>query len=718
MYTIRNAAPRAILRGIQDLSGRPPVYEPELIPTHLPHVYLFTERGPTLPQLVHGDQMMRMYGSKSFEYRSRYVTHQTVLANKVSSEANILMIQRVVPPGANPPASLRLWVDFMKDMIPTYQRGTDNKYLLDENGDKIPTGDFVLGYVFRWFIGPTIDDIDDGRLLEDDDIRLLEDGQQRVINSRIGEGDRMTGNMVNWEGEYSTIYPIMDFEVDSFGDYGNRIGMRLAAPTVDSSYSIDSNLVEEQLAYIYRLAFVERDENTSTPRPLETLWGEQFVDFALKDGVVDIRTDKELFIDEAVLPSYYQEAAAGMAEIRSPIGKIHVYHDNFQELIRKSQLIEAAYGSIDNRETHTHLMNIFTGHDYNNIPYESVEIVGPKGITRLGNTATGILLTETSTHYMMGGYDGIMDFNTFDAAVGYQLEHFGDLEAKTLDSAMYPQSVFYDSGFTLPTKRKFLVPMGRRKDVYVVLSTQDASRRQNTPSEESSIAIALRTAARMYPESVIYGTSTCRAIVQGQAGYLINSPYKGLLPLTIEFAQKCARYMGAGIGVWTNGRAFDMPPNNQVRLFKGVNAEWRAHNIRSQDWDNGLVWVQNYDRRSLFWPGIQTVYDDDSSVLNAAANMFICVELQKVAERTWRDLTGISYLTPDQFIERSNGLIKSRATGRFDNRVIVVPETFFTQNDEQRGYSWSCKIHLFAPNMRTVGSFTVVTHRLSDFNQA
>lgn len=708
MYTIRNAAPRAILRGIRDMSGRPPVYEPEMIPTHLPHVFLFTERGPTLPQLVSGDKMIRTYGAKSFEYRGRYANHQTVLANTVNAEGNQLMVQRVVPPGANPPSTLRLSVDMMRDIIPTYQRGTDGRYILDDNGEKIPTGDTTEGVVFRWLIGPTLPEDDDGRLLETGDPRLTESGDARILESRVGDAVVRTGIMTNQAGEQSMIYPIMDFEVADFGSYGNRIGMRLSAPTtiVESEVPVDDTTVEEQLAYLYRLTFVERDENTSTPKILETLWGERFVDFSFKEGVVNERTNTELHIDDAVIPSYSQEAVAGMEEIRSPIGRIHVYYEHLNNMLGQLHELEAARGTVDADEEYKHLMNIFSGHDYNGVPYESVKIMGPAD--------DGILLNSSATHYFMGGFDGVMNFDTFDGVVGYQLENFGDLEAKLLDSAVYPQSVLYDTGFTLITKRKFFVPMGRRKDLWVVLSTQDVSMRQNRPSEESSIAIALRTAARMYPESIIYGTATCRAIVHGHSGYLLNSPYKHLLPLTIEFAQKCARYMGAGIGSWTSGRAFDMPGNNHVRMFKGVNAEWRSVNIRGRDWDNGLVWVQNYDRRSLFWPGIQTVYDDDSSVLNAAANMMIAVELQKVAERTWRDLTGISYLTPEQFIERSDALILERTQGRFDGRVIIVPETFYTQNDEQRGYSWSCNIHMYAPNMKTVGTFTVVAHRISD----
>jgi hypothetical protein len=150
-------------------------------------------------------------------------------------------------------------------------------------------------------------------------------------------------------------------------------------------------------------------------------------------------------------------------------------------------------------------------------------------------------------------------------------------------------------------------------------------------------------------------------------------------------------------------------------MFRGVNAPFKSANIRSRDWDTGLVWVQNYDRRSLFSPGVQTVNDDDSSDLNSAINMMVAVDLEKVADRTWRDLTGISYLTPGQFIERSNRLIEERTRARFDGRVIVVPETFYTSNDEQRGYSWSCNIHMYAPNMKTVGTFTIVARRIEDY---
>lgn len=711
MYNIRNAAPRPILRGIKDMSARPPVYMPELIPTHLPHLFAFTERGGLYPELVAGDSMVRMYGRRSFEPRSKYYNHQTVAIEKINAEGNRMMIQRVLPPDANPAATARLSIDIVEDDIPLFERAPDNTWLLDSEGKYIPTGDTVKGYRIQWLVEPTINlpdiSISEGRLTEEDEDRLMEEGGERLLERAIGDGGISVGNMTNGDGDQSQIYPIMDLEVNGTGSFGNRLGFRLSAPTTRNEIALDDDVVYNQRSYLYRMEFIERDADYNTPRTLETLWGERFVDFSFKEGVVHTAVDKDLYHKHAILPAYSQEAAAGRPEIQGPFETLHVYEDNIAMVLELLQGVEAPFGLVSDDPEDMHMLNFIGGTDPEGVPYEAIRVEGPAD--------GGVLLSETTTHYCEGGSDGTMTLDTFNRAVAYQLRYYGDLDAKVLDSAMYPQSVVYDTGFSIETKRDMMTPMGRRKDMYVVLSTQEVGRRQNRPSEESSTAIALRTAARMYPESVIYGTPTCRAVVVGHSGYLIDHPHKGLLPLSIEFAQKCARYMGAGNALWKTRHSYDRPPNNHVRLFYGVNAEWKNVNVRSNDWDNGLVWVQNYDRRSLFFPGIQTVYDDDTSVLNAAANMIIAVELQKIAERTWRDLTGISYLTPDEFLERSDRLIYEKTQGKFDGRVIIVPETYYTAFDEQRGYSWSCNIHMYAPNMKTVGTFTVVAHRIEDF---
>ena len=55
----------------------------------------------------------------------------------------------------------------------------------------------------------------------------------------------------------------------------------------------------------------------------------------------------------------------------------------------------------------------------------TIRILGPGHATN-----PGILLNQESYYYCQSGYDGTMDLAAFDERVGYQLEHYGDLEAK------------------------------------------------------------------------------------------------------------------------------------------------------------------------------------------------------------------------------------------------------------------------------------------------
>lgn len=686
MITIRNAAPRSILLGIKDESGRPPVVEPEQIPSHLAHVFTFAERGSLLPQLVVGDSLLTAYGAKTFDYRSKFATHQTPLINTINGEANSMMVQRLVPDDATT-ATLVLWLDYVADEILDYERNADLSFKLDANSARIPKATKIAGNRVRWKAEVLPADTD-----------LAE------LTSKVGD------IIADKDGAQSTMYPIHAFSISSPGGFGNLVGLRLSAPTMLSSNPIDNTTAEEAKAYLYRIAFVERPDQFSTPAIIETRQGEQFIDFAYKEGVVNTRTDSLVSANDTLLQAWNAPAVNGIPATVGVVDRMHVYQDNIETLLAVFQGTEADLGLISDDEEDLHLFNFIGGTTLEGIPYYTYVVEGP--------TAGGLLMADSATHYFAGGSDGTMTNDVFDKLVAAQVSNYGNVAGfDFLDTAIYPQSCIYDSGFTLETKKKLLTVLGRRKDMWVVLSTQDAAARQNTPSEESSIAISLRTAARMYPESEVYGTPVCRAIVIGHSGYLINSKWTKLTPLTIEFAAKCARYMGAGNGIWKSAQSFSISPANQVTMFRNVNASFKKADVRSQDWENGLVWVQNYDRRSLFFPAFQTVYDDDSSILNSFFNMAIAVELEKIADRAWRDLTGIDGLTPGQFIQRSNRLIQDAVKGRFDGRVTVEVDTILTAADTQRGYSWTCKITMYGNNMMTVGTFTIVARRQEDLAQ-
>jgi hypothetical protein len=685
MINIRNAAPRAILKGFKDESGRAPVVEPEQLPSHLAHSFIFAERGTLLPQLVVGDSLTTTYGAKSFDYRSKFANHQTVLVNTINGEGNSQMVQRLVPDDAAT-ATLVLWLDVVEDNVPQFERNTDLSFKLSQLNERIPTATVVLGHRVRWAV------------------EVLPEG--KALSELVPKVGSLTSVL---NSSQSQMYPIHAFTVASPGSYGNLVGVRLSAPTTVSASPIDDATVDAAKAYMYRFAMVERPDEFSTPNVKETIQGEQSVDFTYKAGVIN-RNDKLVSVDDVLLQSWNASAINGIPATVGVINDHHVYHDHIATLLAQFQAAEAEFDLISDLDEDVHLFNFVGGTSIQNVPYYSYVVEGP--------ASGGVLLSETSSHYAKGGADGTLDFATFDALVANATANYGDLAGfDFLDTAIYPQSCIYDTGFTLDTKKKLLTVLGRRKDMWVVLSTQDVSAKQNTPSEESSIAVALRTAARMYPESEVYGTPVCRAIVIGHSGYLINSQWTKLTPLTIEFAAKSARYMGAGNGIWKSASSFSISPANQVTMFRDVNASFKKADVRSQDWDTGLVWVQNYDRRSLFFPAFQTVYDDDTSILNSFFNMAIAVELEKIADRAWRDLVGIDSLTPEQFIARSNRIISQAVAGRFDGRVTIEVDTFLTAADTQRGYSWSCNIIMYGNNMMTVGSFTIVARRREDLAQ-
>ena len=116
----------------------------------------------------------------------------------------------------------------------------------------------------------------------------------------------------------------------------------------------------------------------------------------------------------------------------------------------------------------------------------------------------------------------------------------------------------------------------------------------------------------------------------------------------------------------------------------------------------------------MFFPAYQTAYPDDTSVLNSLSLLIAISYLERVCEEVWRVLTGDNKLSGQAFIDASNELIIERTRGRFDNRFTIVPNTYFTEADSARGYSWTTDISIYAENSRTVGTFSIVAKRASE----
>lgn len=684
MSQVTNASPRSILLGIDDKSKREVAYEPTSLPIHLPHVFSYAAWGPTDPQLVVGSTMIKVYGAETFEVRSPYINHQYPLIATMRERANATVFQRIKPDDAAPPATLTLSMDILETEITQYERFDDGTWRLDAQGARIPTGTTVPGYKWRWIVSFAADGV-------------------------IGQATKVPGTLGVAGGDQSVVVPILDFQTSFFGKRGNDRGLRLWAPTMLSRDRVNSRVVEDQLAQLYRIQFVERESARANGTVVRSLEGAEYADFSFREDVIDTATGVEYGLEATVLDQWRNsDLRNGAARKWGPFDSMHVYRANLEEILDDVYAAEKlANPDILQGDGAENLINLFTGIYYTGAPHYAAEV--------LGALDGGDPLVSGATYYADGGTDGTMSKALFDAAVGNICLHYEDGEWPLTDTAKYPQSIIYDTGFALNHKYSLLTPIGVRKDLFVVLSTQDVSLPQNSASEESAIAAALQTRATMTPESEYYGTSVVRAAIVGHSGWLLDSKYRNLVPMTVDLSDKLSLWAGAGTGILNNAKSPDVNPNNVVTKLRDVNLTFKTETVRNKDWSNGLIWVQSFDHEdALFYPAMQTAYPYDTSVLNSVPTGIICVELEKVCDRVWRMLSGRSDLTNEQFIQRSNELITSYTENRFGQRVTVVPDTYMTAQDTARGYSWSCRVKLYAGGMKTVGTFTIEAHRIEE----
>lgn len=688
---IVNAAPMVIQYGTQDLSTRQLPREPENIPQHLPKFYLYARKGPTSSQLVVGAERINMYGMETFDLRSKYANHATVFANLVNAEGNSVMIERVVPEDAGPESNIILWLDVLETKVKLYERNpSDGSIKLDALGAPVITGE-TDGFKVKWVVTnyETKEDLDDN-----------------FAQATVMPGDQVDP-VTNVQSQR---YPIFETKCSFRGEYGNLCGLRLWAPTLKTTNALPARLMSERRVYPYYLSMIRKNNENSSPRVVQTIFGEQVVTFVTKEGTIDPSTDRELHLSKVFTNSFQNRTDVRYPLIYGDFDTLALYQQNIEYLLQKFHAAEVPYidtwSDFNDSPDDYHLFNFVSGQTSHGTNYHSFQFVDDTTATRI---------TEFSNLMAKGGSDGTMTDQLFADLVGERLEEYIDLNSDLQEIAVNVESIFYDSGFPLETKYKIANFVSQRKDTFAVLSTHDVNDRIMTASEEHSIAIALRTRLQMFPESDYFGTPVMRGMIIGRSGLLRNSQFTRHLPLSAEIAIKSARYMGSGNGRWKNGFHFDGAPGHVIDHMYDINITWVPASVRNRAWDVGLNWVQAYNRRSYFFPALKTVYNDDTSVLNSYFTAMAICQLNKIAHAAWREFTGVSHLSNGQLVERVNNFVRVRSTGRFDNRYIIVPDAFFTDMDVLRGFSWTLPIKIYSPGMKTVMTTYVQAYRIEDF---
>ena len=693
-----NAAPKTIFLGTDDKSERALVATTAPRPTHLPLVFLWSEWGPTEPQVINGNTAKIMYGEQTFNLRSKWANHATLYANLFMSHANTMVVKRLLPANIGPKATIRLSIDVLETEMDVFKREIDGSYSVDAAGAFIPTGDKVSGFQVKWV---------------KEAIQPDPTGVSGVGTGTIGVGDQT--DPVSGD---SKRYPIIDLEVPHFGSLGNRYGLSMYAPTSRSANPINSKFMGTDGVYPFRISMFRKTSETTTAKLIETQSAAQFVEFSFKEGVINTMDDAEAYIGDVLLDSYRNMTPSDplAAPTYGPFERMHVYQDNIEEMLTKFFTAEAAATYADNNlfglevEANKHLFNFMSGVNSENVPYDTFRLADSLG-------TDGIRLTENTVMFASGATDGTVNDADFATLVGSEMEEIGDPNSMWNNTVELPMSFFYDSGFPLDIKRKCGHFISNLKNTVLVMSTHVAGEGALGADSENSRAISIRTALEAHPESIYFGTNACRAVIVGRHGKLINSAWKDYVGCNYELADKISAFAGASNGIWKASKLFDRTPTNYLTKMRDLNVTWTPVDVRNRDWAAGLMWPENIERRTPYFPATQTIYDDDTSTLNSLLMVMAVAECQTVGDRARMEYNGGNYSKAD-LKDRVETYIKENVKSRFCELFRIIPEVSFTAADEARGYSWTLTIKIYGNNMKTVQTLIIEAHRADELTNS
>ena len=738
------ATPRAVLRGINDLSTRQLPLETKSLPQHLPAMFLLTEKSDRVG-IFGSVASSRIHGAKTYDKNSDFFNHQSVGASIAFENANQCMIIPIKLPDSKA-ASIRI----AAEVVPVTINGKHVNRII-------------------WHADPINSVIDEPirTLGADAPIGNLGDGTsmlglgEAMVNPNYREGSftstvtsETLGGLKDSSGKTyyapSAYIPIIDLEVEATGAYGNQYGIMIEAPTINDMNPTDNVLANTLRNFIYRLTLVEKLTPTTSPVIIPTKYSSNQADFVLQPNTRNPQTNLDMSFIDVLGELYTYDGDTSIPTIESPFPKIGVYEENIELLLQSlatdypvtavsldgessTFTIPGVFGTSPTIQQDMYRINIFTGVDYEGEAYPCIDVSASRrfGGVRFGrDSAIFAQGGDDGFPMLLGSVDRLKLLQIFDESVRNWCDTFTDENAFS-DSAKYPFSCVWDTGFSVETKKSLMKPTGQHKRIWSTIGThavadyRDPVRKDGfyykpalSPAEEIAMGMLLRSVALMIPESEEYGTPTVRIAIVSRSGKLIDKTTRQRLPLTLEVLDKVSKYMGAGDGLWEPTQGFDRHPNNIVSLFEDINVTYQSPKAYNQSWDAGIMWVQNFDTESTFIPAFRTVYPNDTSVLTSYINMVACCTIERVCEQSWRKLVGDEKLTDDEFITASDDMIAEALNGLFDGRYRVVVTTMYTQTDKILGYRWTTIIDFYAGNMRTVGQFTINSRRRSDYAAA
>ena len=719
-----------------------------------------------------------LYGNKTFDKDSAFYHHSTELLSELAGLGIPMFVKRFIPEGAAK-AMLRVSIELIATDLPNYERNSDGA--IKQSVDPVTgvatsvTNGTVQGTRAIIHVGvsqfaPENRQFARGNIMDD-----FREGSLAVNGKFLGEITRVDGSK---EHPKSRLYPIMDLEVDSEGEFGNNIGLVLEVPTLKQVNPANISNVIKNKAFPVRVSVVEREDRYTTPQVVPSLKSELQLDVFMKSRAVDYISGKNISFARKLIENFNRKMTATETPIWGPFGDIHVYEKNLNEI---QQLLCEGYaytdsdgidiaipgeGSYDDDafdfgRTVDHalsqpinfgLFNIFTGRDVNDVPYFSFDV-------RDSLMFGGVAVNSESVVYAQGGEDGLWSFadgspatlvnlKMLDDAMRNFLNTFGRGKDQLKDILRYPITQVIDSGWSLDTKLAHSNILSARPDIHLEIGTQAVAEKTNvsvdlgpvykgystsaetalsselldgwnwqarlTGEQDEAIATRLRTFFGLTPESVFFGTPVMRVHVFGHSGYDVNDTYERPLPGSFDRGLAMARF--TGVTGWDKANDFTENDNRKPMFLKDMSYSYRDEDVADSAWATGMNFLRSHDIVDNFWPAIQSIYPYQDSILANAKFVLVASKCHYYGMEIWRSISGENK-TDEQFKQELEDEAYRIIGGKFTEDVRIVVEAILTEADVARGYSGYLKFHIGVGSPRTKLVYSVHGYTLDQLNE-
>lgn len=709
-----------------------------------------------------------LYGAETFQKDSPYFTHANKLLAKNSSLGVPSLVKRIIPEGAKK-SLLRLSLEIIATDLPLYDRNSDGSFKVTTDPNTGISSRVVLGTIqatrgiIHVGVGGYVGDAQkfkQGNIVDD-----YRDGSLSVNSKFLGEITRGDGSK---EHPKSRLFPLMDLLVDSEGDYGDNLGLRLSVPTLVQVDPVDVSNVVKNKAFPLRLTVMERASASSTPDPVAKIDSDFTQDLYFKSRAVDAISGNNISIAKRFVASYERKETATDTPIWAPFGDVHVYDRNVNEL---QQILSEGYVYTDSdgndiavkgeraydvdaadfgrtadfaftNPANYGYFNFLTAKDLNNVGYYTLD---------LNDSALfgGKIIDEAATHYASGGSDGLwyladgthaelLNNKVFDDGVKGFLKNFGSGEDKLKDILRYPFTNFIDSGYSMDTKLEAANILTARPDVWLAIGTKSVAEKGVLPvdigpvyrgdavnttkvmsadlldtwdwqprlnaEQDLALAVKLRTHFSLYPESTFFGTPVMRVHVFGSCGEDVDDEYTHDLPGSYD--RGLAMNAFSQVTRWEAANDFTEDDNRKPRFLKNMEYHWREETGYDRAWDAGMNFLRSHDTSDDFWPAVQSIYPYKDSVLASAKFVMAASKCHYFGMEVWRSISGENK-TDAQFKQDLEDEANRLITGVFTADIRVIPEAILTDADKARGYSGYLKFHVAIGSMRTKLTYSV-----------